>query len=176
MATLSDLIYEFCQVLKNRFIDVNISQIFTELQVSEKVPFTYDLLESENFFPKIYHNHGTFKSAAKATEFRNLGNDAFRRRKEIESLKCYIKSVAFAPPNSPELALAYANRSAVLFRLGKYDSCLLDANRALTNNYPDSLKPKLHERKKNCLLQLHKCTKSTVLVSSTGSTDLPIHN
>lgn len=164
MATLIHLINEFCDVLKNRFIDINnISQIFTELQVSEKVPFTYDLLESENFFPKL--DNSSFKSAAKATQYRNLGNDAFVRKKDIDALKYYIRSVASAPPNSPELALAYANRSAVLFRFGKYNSCLLDVNRALKNNYPDSLKPKLLERKKNCVQKLQKCCKLSLLVS-----------
>lgn len=163
MATLTHLINEFCDVLKNRFIDINISQIFTELQVSEKVPFTYDLLESENFFPKL--DNSSFKSAAKSTQYRNLGNDAFIRKKDIEALKYYIRSVSSAPHHSPELALAYANRSAVLFRLGKFNSCLLDVNRALKNDYPDALKPKLLERKKNCVQELQKSSQAIVLVS-----------
>ena len=38
--------------------------------------------------------------------------------------------------SAAELALAYANRSAVLFRLQRHDDCLADIRRALHGQYP----------------------------------------
>ncbi|XP_078669495.1 protein-lysine N-methyltransferase SMYD4-like [Branchiostoma floridae x Branchiostoma belcheri] len=53
-----------------------------------------------------------------------------------------------------EFSLALANRSAVLFSLGKYELSLNDIDLALRHGYPVELKYKLHERKGRCLWNL----------------------
>lgn len=54
------------------------------------------------------------------------------------------------------MAYAFANRSAVLLHLGKYEECLLDISQALINGYPTELLYKLEERKAKCNLGLNK--------------------
>ncbi|XP_035673672.1 SET and MYND domain-containing protein 4-like [Branchiostoma floridae] len=53
-----------------------------------------------------------------------------------------------------EFSLALANRSAVLFSLGKYDLSMKDIDLALHHGYPKELTYKLHERKGRCLWNL----------------------
>lgn len=80
----------------------------------------------------------------------------FKKALDTEALILYTKSIAFAVEGSEELALAYANRSAVMFRMGKYTPCLLDINRALREKYPDNLRKKLRDRKKQCLIHIQR--------------------
>ncbi|XP_012286362.1 SET and MYND domain-containing protein 4 isoform X2 [Orussus abietinus] len=68
--------------------------------------------------------------------------------------KSFSKIRIHQESRSKELALAYANRSAVLFRFKKYKESLGDIDRALDLDYPDHLKPKLLLRKGVCLRAL----------------------
>lgn len=43
--------------------------------------------------------------------------------------------------------MAYANRSAALYRLGKFEDCIADIERALNLPYPKNLRPKIIARK-----------------------------
>jgi len=49
-----------------------------------------------------------------------------------------------------ELALGYANRSAVLFQMKEYELCIRDITRAFNYSYPNNLMYKLFERKARC--------------------------
>ena len=49
-----------------------------------------------------------------------------------------------------ELALGYANRSAVLFQMKEYELCIRDITRAFNYSYPNNLMYKLFERKSRC--------------------------
>ena len=99
------------------------------------------------------------KSTTEAVNLRNEGNVAFGAERNEEALECYTKSIAFAPDRSEELALAFGNRSAVLYRLQKYELCVLDVNRALNGRFPDRLKQKLLERRKQCLTLIQEVNK-----------------
>ncbi|NXA20738.1 SMYD4 protein, partial [Ibidorhyncha struthersii] len=57
-------------------------------------------------------------------------------------------------PDSPEVSLCFANRSAALFHLGHLEVCLEDIARAESHGYPDRLLPKVLLRKAECLLRL----------------------
>ena len=54
-------------------------------------------------------------------EFREKGNKAYQNKQNYEAIELYSKSLqnAEAGSNSETLALAFANRSAVLLALGK---------------------------------------------------------
>ena len=55
----------------------------------------------------------------------------------------------------PELAMAFANRSAALLHLGDHERALVDIEEALAlGNYPTDLRYKLEERRAKCLLAL----------------------
>jgi len=79
------------------------------------------------------------------------GNKSFNRKNNTEAISHYTKSIAVASNDSEELAIAFTNRSAMFFQLKKYNFCILDIDRAL-NNYPDTLKSKLFERKGKCFM------------------------
>lgn len=57
------------------------------------------------------------KSVCRSITYRQLGNDKFKTGDDAGAFELYSKSILFAPPNSPEIALAYANRSATEFHL-----------------------------------------------------------
>lgn len=91
-------------------------------------------------------------------EYREEGNEIFKsarddKRMEV-SLRLYTKSIAFAVSGSEAMALSYANRSAVLEKFHRPVESLEDIERALLNNYPDKLKPKLLFRRANCYKEL----------------------
>ncbi|KAK0158905.1 hypothetical protein PV328_009843 [Microctonus aethiopoides] len=99
---------------------------------------------------------GQLKSSEKATEFIEKGNKQFKKENSWkDSLELYTQGVIHAPPNSSELARAYANRSAALSDGGLYDDVILDIGRALEIGYPDNLKPKLYIRRSMCSLLLN---------------------
>ena len=116
---------------------------------------TFFLLREYKVIPKASYEK---KNTVKAIQYKDEGNTKFLHAKTslqfLETLKLYTQSIAFALNNSKELALAYANRSAILIRFGKYKDCLADINRALNLNYPNNLKSKVFLRKAECLLAL----------------------
>ncbi|XP_044006082.1 SET and MYND domain-containing protein 4-like [Aphidius gifuensis] len=91
------------------------------------------------------------KNALKSIAHRNEGNDYFKSNDLDKACEAYTKSVAWAKANSEELAMAYANRSAVLLKAKLISYCLDDIQRALDNGYPDRLKSKLYFRQATCL-------------------------
>ena len=64
------------------------------------------------------------------------------------------------------MAYAFANRSAVLLHLGKYEECLIDIKQALINGYPKESHYKLEERKAKCYLGLEKASKAVAACQS----------
>ncbi|XP_058807457.1 SET and MYND domain-containing protein 4-like isoform X2 [Phymastichus coffea] len=74
----------------------------------------------------------------------------------LHAWKIYSKSIAYAENNSKELPLAYANRSAILYHLKKYEECVRDINKTLQLSYPDSYRANLIRRKAKCLKLLGK--------------------
>ncbi|XP_057324272.1 SET and MYND domain-containing protein 4-like [Microplitis mediator] len=71
-------------------------------------------------------------------------------------IEIYTKAICNAVANSPELARAYANRSATFFNAGLYEECLTDIKRTLEIGYPDDLKAKLYLRRAKALWGLEK--------------------
>ncbi|KAJ9579142.1 hypothetical protein L9F63_024750 [Diploptera punctata] len=133
---------------------------------SGRVKIATDLLKQENLLPdgKLLEN----KSLEKSIELRNLGNKEFMRKNDTEALLLYTKSIATAPfpinvplnngHEAEALSIAFANRSAVLFSLGKYELCLQDISQAIKNNYPKKLLYKLYERQGKCMQYLGRKT------------------
>ncbi|XP_044004268.1 SET and MYND domain-containing protein 4-like [Aphidius gifuensis] len=109
--------------------------------------------------PYIKEVPNTFvKTVDRSIFWRKEGNKEFISAKDeyylSESIEAYTKSIADAPVGSEELSLAYANRSAVLFRASLYEDCLLDIERSLKSGYPDHLKTKLYVRQALCFKAL----------------------
>lgn len=95
----------------------------------------------------------TIKNDQQAVFFREAGNHFFRINDDLglkTSLEYYMRSIAYGIPGSKEVALTYANRSAVLLKLKRFNECLEDIATALQANYPKDLKPKLYVRRAEC--------------------------
>lgn len=152
MTTSQEIISKFYENLKCKKKVEEITRLFVKIPPNEKVAFVYSLLEAEDLLPNFANTSS--KSAEESFEYRCLGNKAFCSKKDASALKYYTKSVSLALSNTEELSVAYANRSAVLFKLSRYDLCLLDIDRALSGKYPDSLKYKLLDRKGKCFLEI----------------------
>ena len=130
---------------------------------SERVKTFTTVMERIHLLPqnKIVKN----KTEKESLGLRNLGNKAFENGNDKEAHHLYTKSIATAPfPTELELetsvikydalAIALANRSAVLFRGGKYESCLKDISQAVKYKYPEHLLYKLFERQGRCFQYL----------------------
>lgn len=89
------------------------------------------------------------KDAVRATRYREEGNLAYKQKDLNEALLKYNLSLQYSPLDE-NLALAYANRSAIFFQKRLFPQCLSDIELALKNGYPDNLKLKLYERKAEC--------------------------
>jgi len=108
------------------------------------------------------------KDRAESQKLRTLGNQVYQKNRLSEALEYYSQSICLAPhplpPNTylnpiheqedsfsyEELALGYANRSAVLFQMKEYSLCIRDITRAFNYSYPNNLMYKLFERKARC--------------------------
>jgi len=122
----------------------------------ERVVFTLNVLREYDIVPSAT---GMPKNAKESEKLREQGNKIFvkgifNNMTCVDALKSYTKSIAFAPYPSEQLALGYANRSAVLFQLCLYLECIQDIDRALDLKYPDNLRAKLYLRKTECLMSL----------------------
>ncbi|KAF7995909.1 hypothetical protein HCN44_007016 [Aphidius gifuensis] len=109
--------------------------------------------------PHIIENYDEIiKTVNQSIIWREIGNNEYTTAENKDFLRksivAYTKSIAHAPGGSQELSLAYANRSAALFKARLYEDCLLDIERALTSGYPDNLKTKLYVRQALCFKAL----------------------
>ncbi|KYN14829.1 PREDICTED: SET and MYND domain-containing protein 4-like [Trachymyrmex cornetzi] len=134
---------------------IELSNKFMKLKTDqERIVFTLNLMQQYDIVPSAT---GMQKNAKESEKLREEGNKVFvtgilNNTTCINALKLYTKSIAFAPYPSEQLAYSYANRSAVLFKLGLYSECIQDIDRALALSYPDNLRVKLYLRKTECLM------------------------
>ncbi|XP_043261262.1 SET and MYND domain-containing protein 4-like [Colletes gigas] len=131
----------------------------------ERIIFTLKIMSKYDIIPTVC---GDVKNIKESEKLREQGNKVFvsiplTSDSCLEALKLYTKSIAYAPYPSEQLALAYANRSAVLLVVHKYKECIQDIDRALALTYPNNLKAKLYIRKVECLKVLqHPNTENTI--------------
>ncbi|XP_037029728.1 SET and MYND domain-containing protein 4-like [Bradysia coprophila] len=91
------------------------------------------------------------KNDKKSENFRLLGNKLFSVEKWFGALEYYNKSICFATKNSEQLAIGYANRSAVYLELKEYKLCLDNISLARAAALPGRLMNKLNQREADCL-------------------------
>lgn len=122
----------------------------------ERIKLTLNVMSEYNIIPEECED---VKDVTESEKLRQDGNKLFisgelNSNTYVEVLKLYTRSIAYAPYLSEHLALGYANRSAVLVKLHKYESCMQDIDRALKLACPDNVRAKLHVRKVECLVAL----------------------
>ncbi|CAH0564153.1 unnamed protein product [Brassicogethes aeneus] len=113
-----------------------------------RVDFVLGLLDEFELYPD---GTNSGKSNAESEKYRLKGNEMFKLKCNDKSIEYYTQSIAHAENNTESLAIAYANRSAVLFQIKLYKECLDDISRALGNPYPAHLMEKLQSRQEKAL-------------------------
>ncbi|XP_065564398.1 SET and MYND domain-containing protein 4-like isoform X1 [Artemia franciscana] len=91
------------------------------------------------------------KSLEEAEQYKSIGNSYFAKGAYEDALGLYKQSILNAPKKSETLAISYANRSAVFFKLEKFEYALLDIEAAIKEDYPEDKLDKLLLRKEMCL-------------------------
>ncbi|XP_077401998.1 protein-lysine N-methyltransferase SMYD4 isoform X2 [Vanacampus margaritifer] len=99
------------------------------------------------------HRH-TQKDGGEASACRERGNASFKSRKYTEAALHYSQGVCLSPRSSEQLSLCYANRSAALYHLQRYQESLDDVSEAERSGYPSALAHKLEKRRAQCLARL----------------------
>uniref|UniRef100_A0A1I8N6E5 Protein-lysine N-methyltransferase SMYD4 n=1 Tax=Musca domestica TaxID=7370 RepID=A0A1I8N6E5_MUSDO len=132
-----------------------ISGKFNELKENHsKVNFVLHALKDFKYIEKIRLNVKLReeKSNKRSSEYRMLGNEQFslKNKKYFQALELYNKSICYSEPGSENIAIGYANRSAVLFEWKRYKECLENIELARKANYPARLMHKLDKREKDC--------------------------
>ncbi|XP_001660071.2 uncharacterized protein LOC5571975 [Aedes aegypti] len=90
------------------------------------------------------------KSNKRAADVRQAGNRHFLAKDYLEALEKYNESICWADgPDSEDLGIGYANRSAIYFDMGEYELSLANIALAKKHNYPERLMPKLLTREHN---------------------------
>ena len=94
------------------------------------------------------------KDNQQSLKAREEGNLMFQSENFPASLVKYSQAVVMASPNSGELSLALANRSAALQRLKLHNAGVKDIEAALQAGYPADKQFKLYERRGQLLQEL----------------------
>ncbi|KAF4524027.1 hypothetical protein B566_EDAN013129 [Ephemera danica] len=113
----------------------------------------YSLYGRDNPYERDYQkvkDTTNFKCKLDSEKFRKEGNETYQKTEMKKAHELYTKSISYAPVDSAELALAYANRSAVLRSMKKCRECLMDIERALSHGYPKKKSFKLLLREMQC--------------------------
>ncbi|XP_077021604.1 protein-lysine N-methyltransferase SMYD4 isoform X2 [Tamandua tetradactyla] len=110
--------------------------------------------EDEIFLKRLSSSYLVEKDPDAPLFYREEGNRKFQRKDYKGATVLYSKGISHSRPNTEDISLCYANRSAALFHLGQYEVCLKDIIRAQIHGYPERLQPKMMLRKAECLVAL----------------------
>jgi tetratricopeptide (TPR) repeat protein len=90
------------------------------------------------------------KSNSLALNYRNIGNNHFRKGEYFDALMFYNRSLCTAEIGSESISMAFANRSAVYLTLNHFDLCLQNIQLARDCKYPAGKMEKLDKREEEC--------------------------
>lgn len=140
-------------LLSEYLLNKNLVQKYKRLKTDEKrFAFALDIIVENS--EALFDSECVHKVPEYSVQLRGNGNKSFKNGQYYKALQEYTESILYAEDSSGGLALAYANRSAALFKLEKYDDCIKDIDRALELPYPEGFKSKLYKRKGLCLSEL----------------------
>ncbi|XP_073902679.1 SET and MYND domain-containing protein 4 isoform X2 [Castor canadensis] len=121
--------------------------------------------EDEVFLKRLSRGYLVEKDPNAPLFYRKEGNKKFQKKDYTGAAVLYSKGVSHSRPNTEDISLCYANRSAALFHLGQYETCLEDIERAQMHGYPERLKPKMMLRKAECLVTLGRLQEAKQTIS-----------
>uniref|UniRef100_F6ZF19 Protein-lysine N-methyltransferase SMYD4 n=1 Tax=Monodelphis domestica TaxID=13616 RepID=F6ZF19_MONDO len=110
--------------------------------------------EDEELLQRLAEGYTVEKDPDAYLFYKEEGNREFQKKAYKAAAILYSKGTCHAKPNTQEMSLCFANRSAAFFHLAQYETCLEDIGRAQMHGYPEGLWPKLMLRKAECLMAL----------------------
>ncbi|XP_062967874.1 SET and MYND domain-containing protein 4 isoform X1 [Cynocephalus volans] len=125
--------------------------------------------EDEMFLKRLSRGYLVGKDPDAPLFYREEGNKKFQEKDYAGAAVLYSKGVSHSMPNTEDISLCYANRSAALFHLGQYETCLRDITRAQMHGYPERLRPKMMLRKVECLVTLGRLQEASQTISDLES-------
>uniref|UniRef100_H0X7R5 Protein-lysine N-methyltransferase SMYD4 n=2 Tax=Otolemur garnettii TaxID=30611 RepID=H0X7R5_OTOGA len=125
--------------------------------------------EDEMFLKRLSGGYLVDKDPEAPLFYREEGNKKFQEKDYTGAAVLYSKGVSHSRPHTEDISLCYANRSAALFHLGQYETCLNDIIRAQLHGYPERLQPKIMLRKAECLVTLGRLQEATQTISDLES-------
>ncbi|XP_055378198.1 SET and MYND domain-containing protein 4 [Condylostylus longicornis] len=143
---------EYYQNIKNVVDDEIIKKFSIFENDFERVSYIENLKNVRDNDLKLQRTfHG--KNLSQSMDYKEKGNLAFKNQRWIEALTLYSKSLIVAPKEDKNhLAILFANRSASLFHMERYDETLLDIHRSVELGYPRDMIHKILEREAQCYL------------------------
>lgn len=90
------------------------------------------------------------KSNVSSERHRIFANMCFQEKNFKHAIEYYNSSLSYAPPGSNDIPLAYGNRSAVYFEMGKYALAIENIKLAKENGFPADKMAKLNDREEKC--------------------------
>ncbi|KAM9596991.1 SET and MYND domain-containing protein 4 isoform 1-T1 [Trichechus inunguis] len=121
--------------------------------------------EDEMFLERLSRGYSLGKDSNASLFCKEGGNRKFQEKDYMGAAVLYSKGVSHSRPNTEAISLCYANRSAALFHLGQYETCLEDIIRAQSHGYPERLQPKMMLRKAECLVTLGRLQEASQTIS-----------
>ncbi|CAH2219938.1 SET and MYND domain-containing 4 isoform X1 [Pelobates cultripes] len=131
--------------------------------------------EEEEVLEKLCSDLSVKKEPHAVLFYKLEGNKRFGRKQYTAAAVLYSKAISHASPDNEEMAICFANRSAVLFHLAHYSECLEDIERAKEHGLPDRLKCKILKRQTECFQRLKESTNPSASSSKTESAR-PVEN
>jgi len=122
---------------------------------ADKVKLIEELLVKYDCIPKT-DSHSA-KDNKKSKELRQQGNTLFGKGKIFDALESYNQSICWAESkeNSEDLAIGYANRSAIYYKWKMFEVCQENIELAKNAGYPKRLMDKLIKREMDCLERIN---------------------
>lgn len=74
--------------------------------------------EDEMFLKQLSSSRSVEKDSVAPLFYREEGNKKFQEKEYVSAAVLYSKGVSHSRPNTEDISLCYANRSAALFHLG----------------------------------------------------------
>ncbi|XP_073523785.1 SET and MYND domain-containing protein 4 isoform X2 [Phyllobates terribilis] len=110
--------------------------------------------EEEEILERLCSDLSVGKEPRAVLFYKEEGNKRFARKQYTAAAVLYSKAISHGTPGTEEIAVCFANRSAVFFHLGHYSTCLEDIDRAQEHGYPERLQSKILQRQENSLQNL----------------------
>ncbi|XP_072326252.1 LOW QUALITY PROTEIN: SET and MYND domain-containing protein 4 [Scyliorhinus torazame] len=110
--------------------------------------------DDEAILQQLCEQSSTQKHPRAELDFKQQGNARFKVKDYTQAVALYSKGLRHSSAGSSQAALLYANRSAALYHLQRYQDCLDDVRRAQELGYPPELEHKILARRTSCLHHL----------------------